>query len=65
MVFPRRLTVNGDFKKFLVPSLSIKVNSVVSGFNISILFPIHMWMAARQYANSVMFELKFLESSSK
>ena len=59
MVFTRRHTESDDFKEFVIPSSPIKINSVLSGFSMSLLFPIHSWMALRQFANLVIHELKF------
>ena len=32
------------------------MNSVLSGFNLSLLFPIHAWAASRQFVSSVVLE---------
>ena len=62
IVFPMRLTGSDNVKEF--PLLLIEIDSVFSGFSMSLLFPIHTWMASGQITNSVIHELKCIVSFS-
>ena len=65
MILPRKLTRTDNFMELLILSSPITMNSALSGFNLSLLFPIHAWTASSQFASLVVLESKFLESSSK